>query len=128
MTHDDTPARRPLIKRLRERLVSRGAVHVDLEAGLIVATPGGFRLREVAIARVSRVEAGNRDAPAWDTVFLFFHIEGEPTLVVGEHDKGFEALVNDLRATFPGIEHWPMAIPPVKYQLTSVDLWTRGVG
>ncbi|QWT19987.1 hypothetical protein KPL74_19835 [Bacillus sp. NP157] len=127
----DTSAKRPLFTRLRERLVSRGTAHVDAAAGVIVATPGGFRMREVALSSVARVEAGNRDtrADAWDSVFLFFHIDGEETLVVSEHDKGFKALVAALREVFPGIEGWEAAIPPVKFQLTSVDLWRRdGVG
>jgi hypothetical protein len=129
MDHDETPAKRPLFTRLRERLVSRGAAHVDLLAGLIVATPGGFRMREVPLARVSRVEAGNRDSgsDSWDTVFLFFHVDGDETLVLSEADKGFKDLVADLRETFPGIEGWESAIPPVKFQLTSVDLWRRDV-
>lgn len=127
MDHHETPAKRPLFTRLRERLVSRGAAHVDLLAGLIVATPGGFRMREVPLAHVSRVEAGNRDSgsDSWETVFLFFHVDGDETLVLSEADKGFKELVADLRETFPGIEGWESAIPPVKFQLTSVDLWRR---
>jgi hypothetical protein len=125
MDHDDSPAKRPLFTRLRERLVSPGAAHVDSEAGMIVATPGVFRMREVPLARVFRVEAGNRDTDAWDSVFLFFHVDGEETLVLSEHDKGFVELVDDLRATFPGIEGWESAVPSVKFQLTSVDLWRR---
>jgi hypothetical protein len=125
MDPDDTQAKRPLFTRLRERLVSPGAAHVDLEAGMIVATPGVFRMREVPLARVSRVEAGNRDTAAWDTVFLFFHVDGEETLVLCEQDKGFAELVEDLRGTFPGIEGWESAVPSVKFQLTSVDLWRR---
>ena len=127
MDHDENQAKRPLFTRLRERLVSAGAAHVDLEAGMIVATPGVFRMREVPVARVSRVEAGNRDTPAWDTVFLFFHVDGEETLVLSENDKGFAELVRDLRASFPGIEGWESAVPSVPFQLTSVDLWRREV-
>ena len=125
MSHDDNPGKRPLLTRLRERLVSRGAAHVDVEAGVIVSTPGLFRMRDVSLARVSRVEAGNRDTAAWDTVFLFFHVDGEDTLVLSEHDVGFPALVRALRETFPGIEGWESAVPPVKFQLTSVNLWQR---
>lgn len=125
MDHDDTQAKRPLLTRLRERLVAPGAAHVDREAGMIVATPGVFRMREVPLARVSRVEAGNRDTAGWDTVFLFFHVDGEETLVLSEQDKGFAEFVRDLREIFPGIEGWESAVPPVKFQLTSVDLWRR---
>ncbi|HEY4091089.1 MAG TPA: hypothetical protein VGN46_06200 [Luteibacter sp.] len=125
MGHDDSQTKRPLFTRLRERLVSVGAAHVDLEAGMIVATPGVFRMREVPIALVSRVEAGNRDTSGWDNVFLFFHVDGEETLVLSEHDKGFAEVVNDLQANFPGIEGWESAVPSVKFQLTSVDLWRR---
>ncbi|QDE41073.1 hypothetical protein FIV34_18615 [Luteibacter pinisoli] len=125
MSHDANPGKRPLLTRLRERLVSRGAVHVDVDAGVIVSTPGLFRMRDVPLARVSRVEAGNRDTPAWDTVFLFFHVDGEDTLVLSEHDVGFPAMVRALRETFPGIEGWESAVPPVKFQLTSVNLWQR---
>jgi hypothetical protein len=125
MSHDANPGKRPLLTRLRERLVSRGAVHVDVDAGVIVSTPGLFRMRDVPLARVSRVEAGNRDTAAWDTVFLFFHVDGEDTLVLSEHDVGFPAMVRALRETFPGIEGWESAVPPVKFQLTSVNLWQR---
>lgn len=82
-------------------------------------------MREVPLDRVVRVEAGNRDNAAHDKVFLFFHVEGEGTLAVSELDKGFEALVHDLRPYFPGIEEWQRAVPPVAFQLTSVDLWKR---
>lgn len=82
-------------------------------------------MREVSIDRIVRVEAGNRDDAAYDTVFLFFHVEGEETLAVSEMDKGFAALVDDLRLYFPGIEYWRRAVPPVAFQLTSVDLWMR---
>lgn len=125
MDHDENHGKRPLFTRLRERLVARGAAHVDLEAGVLVATPGSLRIREVPLARVNRVEAGNRDTPAWDTVFLFFHVDGEEPLVLSEEDKGFAELVADLREAFPGIEGWPSAVPSVKFQLTSVDLWRR---
>jgi hypothetical protein len=127
MDPDDTPAKRPLFTRLRERLVSPGAAHVDLEAGMIVATPGVFRMREVPLARVSRVEAGNRDTDTWDTVYLSFHVDGEEILVLSEEDKGFGELIRDLREVFPGIEGWESAVPSVKFQLTSVDLWRREV-
>jgi len=46
-------------------------------------------------------------------------------LVVSEHDHGFLALVNDLRVFFPRIVEWRQAVPPVQFQLTSVDLWVR---
>lgn len=82
-------------------------------------------MREVPVDRVWRVEAGNSDSVAHDRVFLFFHIDGEDTLVVSELDKGFAALVRDLRLYFPGIENWQQAVPPVAFQLTSVDLWKR---
>ena len=82
-------------------------------------------MREVSIDRIVRVEAGNRDDAAYDTVFLFFHVEGEETLAVSEMEKGFATLVDDLRLYFPGIEYWQRAVPPVAFQLTSVDLWAR---
>lgn len=117
--------RRPLLRRLRERFVSRVAVRFDRDAGAIVTCPGRLRMREVSIDRIVRVEAGNRDDAAYDTVFLFFHVEGEETLAVSEMEKGFATLVDDLRLYFPGIEYWQRAVPPVAFQLTSVDLWTR---
>jgi hypothetical protein len=117
--------RRPLLRRLRERLIAGVAIRFDRDAGAIVCCPRRFRLREVSVDRVYRVEAGNRDDILEDTLFLFFHVEGEETLVVSELDKGFAALVGDLRLYFPGIEGWQRAVPPVAFQLTSVDLWTR---
>ncbi len=87
--------------------------------------PGRFRIREVPVDRIVRVEAGNSDKVAHDGVFLFFHVDGEDTLVVSEFDKGFTSLVHDLRLHFPGIEQWQRAVPPVAFQLTSVDLWKR---
>ncbi|HXP01731.1 MAG TPA: hypothetical protein VN813_14610 [Luteibacter sp.] len=97
----------------------------DRDAGAIVSHPGRFRIREVPVDRIVRVEAGNSDKVAHDGVFLFFHVDGEDTLVVSEFDKGFTSLVHDLRLHFPGIEQWQRAVPPVAFQLTSVDLWKR---
>jgi hypothetical protein len=125
MDRNPSLVRRPLLRRLRERLVAGVAVRFDRDAGAIVACPGRFRMRELSVDRVVRVEAGNRDNVSHDTVFLFFHVDGEGTLAVSEHDKGFAALVRDLRLRFPGIEQWQRAVPPVAFQLTSVDLWRR---
>jgi|GEM_PF-1937637 len=117
--------RRPLLRRLRERLGANVTVRFDRDAGAIVSHPGRFRIREVPVDRIVRVEAGNSDKVAHDGVFLFFHVDGEDTLVVSEFDKGFTSLVHDLRLHFPGIEQWQRAVPPVAFQLTSVDLWKR---
>lgn len=120
-----TAVHRSLLRRLLERFVAGVPVHFDREARALVSCPGRFRKREVPVDRVVRVEAGNSDSVAHDKVFLYFHIEGEVTLVVSELDKGFAALVHDLRLYFPGIENWQQAVPPVAFQLTSVDLWKR---
>jgi hypothetical protein len=118
----------PLLRRLRERLATSAAVRYDRDAGTIVFHPKRFRLEEVPVEGIVRVEAGNRDdipGVAWETVFLFFHLDDGEVLVASEHDHGFLALVNDLRAFFPRIVEWREAVPPVQFQLTSVDLWER---
>ncbi|APG04118.1 hypothetical protein BJI69_09575 [Luteibacter rhizovicinus DSM 16549] len=75
--------------------------------------------------QIRRIEAGNRDNLAADTVFLFFHIDREPVLAVSELDSGFTSLVEVMREYFPGIEGWEGAVPPVRFQLTSLELWKR---
>ena len=75
--------------------------------------------------RIRRIEAGNRDNLAADTVFLFFHIDGEPALAVSELDSGFTALVQVMREYFPGIEKWKEGVPSARFQLASVELWKR---
>jgi hypothetical protein len=77
--------------------------------------------------RIRRIEAGNRDNLAADTVFLFFHVDGEAVLAISELDSGFTALVEVMREYYPGIENWQDAVPPVRFQLTSVELWKRPV-
>lgn len=111
--------------RLRDRFASGSVVRYDRETDAIVSTPGGLRVRTVPVEAVARVEAGNRDTAQDETVCLFFHVDGEPALAVSEDDKGFKTLVSDLAHAFPGIEAWETAIPPVAFQLTSVDLWRR---
>jgi hypothetical protein len=122
--------RPPLWKRLRERLAAHASVRYDAETRCIVHHPDRFHFREVFVDRIARVEAGNRDGVpgvAWETVFLFFHtIDGE-MLAVSERDHGFAALVTDLRQMFPRIVEWQLAVPSVKFQLTSVNLWARSV-
>ncbi|MEX1827889.1 hypothetical protein [Luteibacter sp. CQ10] len=114
-----------LLGRLRERLTTRPCVRFDPVEGTIVHVSGPLSVRELPVASVRRVEAGNRDDASYDTVFLFFHADDD-LLAVSEHDKGFDALVDALGSVFPGIDGWQAAVPPVKYQLTSVDLWVRG--
>ncbi|NID17491.1 hypothetical protein [Luteibacter yeojuensis] len=100
----------------------------DRDAGTILFHPKRFRLEEVPADSIVRIEAGNRDdlpGVAWETVFLFFHLDDGEVFVVSEHDRGFLALVNDLRVFFPRIVDWRQAVPPVPFQLTSVDLWAR---
>jgi hypothetical protein len=92
---------------------------------VVVVHLGPFRTREVRMERIRRIEAGNRDNLAADTVFLFFHLDGEPVLSVSELDSGFTSLVEVMREYFPGIEGWEEAVPPVRFQLTSVELWKR---
>ncbi len=115
------------VGRLRERLTTTPRVRFDPVDGVIVHVAGPLSVRECSVADVRRVEAGNRDDASYDTVFLFFHAEHD-LLVVSERDKGFADLVRDLTPVFPGIEGWLAALPPVKYQLTSVDLWLREPG
>ena len=118
----------PLLRRLRELLATSAAVRYDRDAGTILFHPKRFRLEEVSVESIVRVEAGNRDdipGIAWETVFLFFHLDDGDMLVVSEHDHGFVALVDDLRVFFPSIVEWRQAVPPVQFQLTSVDLWVR---
>ena len=116
---------RPLWTRLREALTWRPKVHFDQVSGVVVVHLGAFRTREVRMERIRRIEAGNRDTLKADTVFLFFHIDGEPVLAVSELDSGFTAMVEVMREYFPGIEGWEAAVPPVRFQLTSVELWKR---
>jgi hypothetical protein len=116
---------RPLWTRLRENLTWRPKVHFDQESGVVVVHLGPFRTREVCMERIRRIEAGNRDNLAGDTVFLFFHIDGEPALAVSELDSGFASLVAVMREYFPGIENWKEGVPPARFQLASVDLWRR---
>jgi hypothetical protein len=118
---------RPLWTRLRERLTWRPRVRFDQESGVVVVLLGAFRMREVRMERIRRIEAGNRDNLSADTVFLFFHIDGEPVLAVSELDTGFTTMVEVMREYFPGIEGWAVAVPPVRFQLTSVELWKRPV-
>jgi len=119
------PARRPLLRRLRERFTTPVGVYVDRESDTILHCTARFQCRDVPLGRIVRIEAGNRDNVEHERVFLFFHIDGEATLVVSELEPGFARLVADLQARFPGIETWQRAVPPVAFQLTSVDLWTR---
>ncbi|WP_125903025.1 hypothetical protein [Luteibacter rhizovicinus] len=116
---------RPLWTRLRENLTWRPKVHFDRESGVVVVHLGPFRTREVRMEQIRRIEAGNRDNLAADTVFLFFHIDREPVLAVSELDSGFTSLVEVMREYFPGIEGWEGAVPPVRFQLTSLELWKR---
>ena len=116
---------RSLMTRLRDRFASGSAVRYDRDTRAIVSSPGGLRVRTVPVDAVARVEAGNRDTARDDTVCLFFHVDGEPALAVSEADKGFSVLVRDLGQAFPGIDGWESAIPPVAFQLTSVELWRR---
>lgn len=116
---------RPLWTRLRENLTWRPKVHFDQESGVVVVHLGPFRTREVAMERIRRIEAGNRDNTTADTVFVFFHIDGEPVLAVSELDSGFAALVAVMREYFPGIEKWEEGVPPARFQLASVELWKR---
>jgi len=116
---------RPFWTRLREALTWRPKVHFDQESGVLVVHLGAFRTREVRMERIRRIEAGNRDNVAADTVFLFFHIDEEPVLAVSELDTGFATMVEVMREYFPGIEAWEVAVPPVRFQLTSVELWKR---
>jgi hypothetical protein len=116
---------RPLWTRLREALTWRPKVHFDQESGVVVVHLGAFRTREVRMERIRRIEAGNRDNLAGDTVFLFFHIDGEPALAVSELDSGFATLVEVMREYFPGIEKWKEGVPPARFQLASVELWKR---
>ncbi|SDG63771.1 hypothetical protein SAMN04515659_3198 [Dyella sp. 333MFSha] len=125
MDHRSPPARRPLLRRLRDRFGARGTVHLDRESQVIVHCPARFHATELALEQVTRVEAGNRDDGSFETVFLYFHAEGVPPLAVSEKDRGFAELVRDLGRAFPGIEDWQAAVPPVAFQLTSVDLWKR---
>lgn len=118
----------PSLGRLRERLAASAAVRYDRDIGAIVFHPKRFRLREIPVDSIVRIEAGNRDdipGVAWETVFLFFHVDNGDVLAVSERDHGFSTLVNDLRSFFPRIAEWQKAVPPVQYQLTSVDLWAR---
>ncbi len=123
MGHKSTP--RPLWTRLRENLTWRPKVHFDRESGVVVVHLGPFRTREVAMERIRRIEAGNRDNLAADTVFLFFHVDGESALAVSELDSGFTAMVQLMREYFPGIEKWEEGVPPARFQLASVALWKR---
>jgi hypothetical protein len=116
---------RSLMTRLRDRFARRGTIRYDPGTHAIVFTPGGLRVRALPVDAVARVEAGNRDTVRDESVCLFFHVDGEPTLAVSESDPGFGALVRDLGQAFPGIEAWEQAIPPVAFQLTSVELWRR---
>jgi hypothetical protein len=116
---------RPLWTRLRENLTWRPKVHFDQESGVVVVHLGPFRTREVRMERIRRIEAGNRDNLAADTVFLFFHIDEEPALAVSELDSGFEAMIEVMREYFPGIEKWEEGVPPARFQLASVELWRR---
>jgi hypothetical protein len=118
---------RPFWTRLREAVTWRPTVHFDQESGVVVVHLGAFRTREVRMERIRRIEAGNRDNLAADTVFLFFHIDGEPALAVSELDTGFATMVEVMGEYFPGIEGWEVAVPPVRFQLTSVQLWKRPV-
>src|SRR3982751_744678 len=85
---------RPLWTRLRENLTWRPKVHFDQESGVVVVHLGAFRTREVPMERIRRIEAGNRDNLAGDTVFVFFHIDGEPVLAVSELDSGFAPMID----------------------------------
>lgn len=125
MDQPPSSTKRPLLRRLRDRIAARGTVHLDREAEVIVHCPARFHATELAVEQVDRVEAGNRDDGSFDTVFLYFHAEGLPPLAVSEKDRGFADLVRDLGTYFPGIEAWQAAVPPVAFQLTSVDLWKR---
>ncbi|HEY4293336.1 hypothetical protein [Luteibacter sp.] len=119
---------RPLLRRLCARFTADAAVHYDRTAGTIVFHPERFRMREVPLDSIVRVEAGNRDDlpdVSWETVFLFFHIEGGEVLAVSERVIAFAALVSDLKPFFPRIMEWQQAVPSVQFHLTSVDLWTR---
>ncbi|WP_146171691.1 hypothetical protein [Luteibacter sp. OK325] len=116
---------RPLWTRLRENLTWRPKVHFDQESGVVVVHLGPFRTREVAMERIRRIEAGNRDNTTADTVCVFFHIDGEPVLAVSELDSGFAVLVAVMREYFPGIEKWEEGVPPARFQLASVELWKR---
>jgi hypothetical protein len=116
---------RSLWTRVRERFTWRPAVRFDREAGVVVMLPGGFHMREVPIERIRRIEAGNRDTLTVDTVFLFIHVDDEPVLAISEATEGFAAFVRALAVHFPGVTGWEAAVPPVPFQLTSVDLWKR---
>jgi hypothetical protein len=122
---DPKSTHRSVWTRLRERFTWRATVRFDREAGVVVMLPGGFRMREVPMERIRRIEAGNRDTGAVDTLYLFIHVDAEPVLAVSEADDGFAAFVNDLARHFPGVVDWQAALPPVPFQLTSVDLWKR---
>ena len=117
------PARRPLLRRLRERLTTPVGVRFDRESDAILRCTARFQCRDVPLDRIVRIEAGNRDNVEHERVFLFFHLAGGDTLVVSELEPGFARLVADLQMRFPGIETWQRAVPPVAFQLTSVDLW-----
>ncbi|MET0506532.1 MAG: hypothetical protein ABWZ85_14535 [Luteibacter sp.] len=117
-----------MLRRLRDRIAARGTVHLDHEAEVIVHCPARFHATELAVEQVDRVEAGNRDDGSFDTVFLYFHARGLAPLAVSEKDRGFATLVQELAGYFPGIENWQAAVPPVAFQLTSVDLWSRPEG
>ncbi|WP_456969360.1 hypothetical protein [Luteibacter sp. HA06] len=119
---------RPLWTRLRENLTWRPKVHFDQESGVVVVHLGAFRTREVPMERIRRIEAGNRDNLAGDTVFVFFHIDGEPVLAVSELDSGFAPMIDVMREYFPGIEKWEEGVPPARFQLASVELWKRSLG
>ena len=95
---------------------------------MVVVHLGAFRTREVPMERIRRIEAGNRDNLAGDTVFVFFHIDGEPVLAVSELDSGFAPMIDVMREYFPGIEKWEEGVPPARFQLASVELWKRSLG
>lgn len=125
MDRPPTTPRRPLLRRLRDRLARHDTVHLDRDAGVIVHSPARFQATELPVEAVTRVHAGNLDDGAFDTVVVSFHAPGRPLLAVSEKDRGFAALIHDLREDFPGIDGWETAIPPVAFALTSVDLWRR---
>ncbi|MET0934915.1 MAG: hypothetical protein ABWX83_02940 [Luteibacter sp.] len=121
---DSSSSRRSLWARLHER-TWRPKVRFDRDAGVVVMLTGGFGLRDVPIERIRRIEAGNRDTGTVDTLWLFIHVDGEPVLAISEVTDGFATFVDDLAQHFPGVTGWQAALPPVPFQLTSIDLWKR---